>query len=309
MISITAPAYNEAENIEELCRRITSVMKDTGYEYEILIVDNGSSDNTLEILTDLNKHDARIKYINLSRNFGHQGGLLAGISHSKGKAVISMDADLQHPPELITDMLALWKQGYEIVFTNKREDKDLSHIRRMFTHMFYYIMSKISGLHLSYGQSDFRLLDRKVVDVICNMSERDKFLRGIVEWLGYKKIGIDYDVIPRVRGTSKFSYLNLFSFAFSGILSFSKIPLRVFLFFGILISLISIIEALYIVIRYSFFTSDPTIPHGWLTITASIYLLSGVILMAIGVLGEYIGIIFEQTKNRPEYIVSKRSDE
>ncbi|MBF0472796.1 MAG: glycosyltransferase family 2 protein [Nitrospirae bacterium] len=308
MISITAPAYNEAENLEELCRRITNVLKDTEYDYEILIVDNGSSDKTLDILTELNKQDARIKYISLSRNFGHQGALLAGLNHSKGDAVISMDGDLQHPPEKIPEMLTLWKQGYEIVFTNKRENNNISYLRRIFTYLFYFIMSKISGLHLSYGQSDFRLLDRKVVDIICNMSERDKFLRGIVEWVGYKKIGIDYDVSPRFRGISKFSYLHLFSFAFTGILSFSKIPLRLFLISGMFISLTSIIEALYIVIRFSFFAMDTTIPHGWLTITTSIYFLSGVILMAIGVLGEYIGFIFEQTKNRPEFIISHKSD-
>jgi len=308
MISIVAPAFNEAENIEVLCNRITDVMKDLGHDYEILIVENGSVDNTLEKLIGLNRQDARVKYISLSRNFGHQGGLIAGLSHAKGKAVISMDADLQHPPELIPDMLKLWKQGFEIVYTNKKEDKSLSFLRRILTHLFYYIMSKISGLQLSFGQSDFRLMDRKVVDVICNMPEKNKFLRGMVDWVGFKKVGIEYDVSPRFSGRSKFSYLNLFSFAFTGILSFSKIPLRLFLFSGMFISIASILQTLYILILFLFLPRDPSIPHGWMTITTSIYFLSGVILMAIGVLGEYIGIIFEQTKNRPEYIISHKSE-
>ena len=308
MISIVAPAFNEAENIEVLCNRITDVMKDLGHDYEILIVENGSVDNTLEKLIGLNRQDARVKYISLSRNFGHQGGLIAGLSHAKGKAVISMDADLQHPPELIPDMLKLWKQGFEIVYTNKKEDKSLSFLRRILTHLFYYIMSKISGLQLSFGQSDFRLMDRKVVDVICNMPEKNKFLRGMVDWVGFKKVGIEYDVSPRFSGKSKFSYFHLFSFAFTGILSFSKIPLRLFLFSGMFISIVSIFQALYILILFLFLPRDPSIPHGWMTITTSIYFLSGVILMAIGVLGEYIGIIFEQTKNRPEYIISHKSE-
>lgn len=308
MISVISPIYNEEENLEELVQRTVLALDSTDEPFELLLVDNGSYDRSLEIIKQLHTTDARICYISLSRNFNHQGGILAGMAYAKGDAVVSMDGDLQHPPELIPEMIRLWKEGHEVVFTKKRANSEWG-VRTICTKLFYKLISHLADLHLSYGQSDFRLLDRKVVDTLLHIPERDKFIRGLVEWVGFRQIGIEYDVPPRKRGKSKFSMMQYLSFAVDGLFSFSKVPLRYFLWIGIFVAMICLsfgciyaYEAVCNMLGWG----NYVLPSGWATLTVSIFFLGAVQLIGIGILGEYVGRIFYQIKQRPEFIVKEK---
>ncbi len=310
LVSIVAPAYNEEENLPHLCERVRSVMEGMGRDFELIIVENGSADRSLEILKDLRRKDGRIHYVSLSRNFGHQGALIAGLEHARGDVVISMDADLQHPPEVIPEMLKLWEAGYELVYTIKRENATQPFIRRLVNRQFYAFMSRASGLELTGGQSDFRLMDRKAVDALIRMPERNKFLRGLSRWIGFRQVGIEYDVPPRFAGESKFRLGHLLRFALDGILSFSVIPLRLFTLFGFLVSVAAFCYGLFIVGSgaYAFITGyHGRIPPGWATVGAAVFFLGGVQLMGIGLLGEYLGRVYDETKGRPAYLVREDS--
>jgi len=309
MISIVSPVYNEAENLIELCQRIIKVIESIKEEFEIILVENGSIDSSLEIIKDLRKKDPRIKYVSLSRNFGHQGGLLAGLFYAHGDAVITMDGDLQHPPELIPEMVSLWKQGHDVVYTTKNElnsDKDW---RSIPSKLFYRFLSRISEVNLSYGQSDFRLTDQKVVEVIRKLPEKNIFLRGMVEWLGFNQIGIQYNPPPRKRGHSKFHLRNYINFAFDGVFSFSTIPLRIFLWTGSMIALFCGFYGIYwlvIGLIYLYFPESLQLPPGWATLSVSITFLGSVQLLGIGILGEYLGRTYNQTKQRPDFVVKEK---
>jgi dolichol-phosphate mannosyltransferase len=310
MISVISPIYNEADNINELYDRVSAVFKGLSEEFELIMVENGSSDRSLEIIKGLQKKDRRVKYISLSRNFGHQGAIIAGLAYASGGAVISLDGDLQHPPELIPRMISLWKGGNDVVYTVKKPAKiDLGLVASL-TRVFYKLISAVSDVELAYGQSDYRLLDRRVVDTILAIPEKRKFLRGMVQWVGFRQIGIEYDVEERKCGESKFSFWNYVNFAFDGIFSFSTAPLRIFLWFGLSLALISGIYGIVYVamglvnlcLHEKYF-----LPPGSATITASILFLGAVQLIGIGCLGEYIGRIYTQTKERPDFIVKEKS--
>ena len=308
MISVISPIYNEEDNLEELVQRTIQCLESTGEPFEFLLVDNGSRDHSLEMMKSWHARDSRIRYISLSRNFNHQGGMLAGIAYAKGDAVVSMDGDLQHPPELIPEMVRLWKEGHEVVFTKKKAISEWG-VRAICTKLFYEFISHLTDLHLSYGQSDFRLLDRKVVDTLLHIPERDKFIRGLVEWIGFRQIGIEYDVPPRKRGKSKFSMMQYLSFAVDGLFSFSKVPLRYFLWAGLFVAVICLsfggiyaYEAVCNIMGWG----NYVLPSGWATLTVSVFFLGAVQLIGIGILGEYIGRIFFQIKQRPEFIVKEK---
>lgn len=311
LISIVSPVYNEEENLLRFYEQVRSVMEALGQNFELIIVDDGSVDRSLEILKALHLKDDRVNYLSLSRNFGHQAALIAGLEHSRGDAVISLDADLQHPPELISEMLKLWDEGYEVVYTTKREeDRTLSFFQRLLNRRFYAVMSRISGLELSSGQADFRLMERRAVDALCRIPERNKFLRGLVSWIGFRQIGIAYDVPPRLTGKSKFRFAHRFKFALDGIFSFSIIPLRMFTLFGALVSLLAFLYGLAIVGigAYAFMTGYHwRIAPGWTTIVAGVFFFSGVQLIGIGLLGEYLGRVYDETKERPVYLVREHS--
>jgi len=309
MISIVSPIYNEVENLDELYERVTAALKSAKEDFEFILVENGSSDGSLEIIRKLREKDRRIKYISLSRNFGHQGAVLAGLAHSAGDAVITLDGDLQHPPELIPKLLKLWKEGSHVVYTVKKttaEDKDWRYLP---SRIFYRIISAISIVDLKYGQSDYRLMDRKVIDVILAIPEKNKFLRGIVNWVGFSQAGLEYEVGKRKKGKSKFSLWNYVNFAFDGIFSFSTVPLRVFLWIGVIIAFLCGIWAVYYFVMGFMnlvFPDKNLLPPGSATITVSILFLGGVQLIGIGILGEYIGRIYSQTKKRPDFIVVEK---
>jgi polyisoprenyl-phosphate glycosyltransferase len=306
MISVISPIFNEEDSLRNLCERIGKTLVAIGEEdYEILLVDNGSHDGSLETIKLLREQDKRIKYISLSRNFGHQGGILAGLEHATGDAVISIDGDLQQPPELIAEMVKLWQSGFQVVYTIKTSRSYNFSFRQLFTFLFYKLLSRISDLKLSHGQSDFRLLDRKIVNILNNMPERNKFLRGMVEWVGFKQTFLEYNPSDRLHGESKFSIKQYINFAVDGIVSFSILPLRLVLLFGIGIACLCFVYVVILFITWALSLTNLNVmlPPGWATIAVSISFLGGVQLISIGLVGEYISRIFSQTKNRPEYII------
>jgi dolichol-phosphate mannosyltransferase len=310
MISIISPIYNEADNLQELYERIAAVFNSAAEVFEIILIDNGSVDDSLEIIKKLRTNDPRVKYVSLSRNFGHQGAILAGLKYSSGEAVISLDGDLQHPPEIIPDMIRLWREGYEVVYTYKKDQFKSLDCRILLTKLFYKFINVISDLKLSFGQSDFRLLDGKIVSIINQMEEKDKFLRGLVNWVGFRQTGIEYEPAPRKRGESKFSLRHYIAFALNGTFSFSTVPLRISMYIGMLMTCVFGVMALYYVIlglSHVFLKEGVILPPGWLTIVTSILFLGGIQLMSIGIIGEYIGRIFMQTKSRPEFIVKDQA--
>jgi glycosyltransferase involved in cell wall biosynthesis len=310
MISVISPIYNEADNLVELCDRLVKALELSKERYEIVLVENGSWDGSLTIIKSLRKRNKNIKYVSLSRNFGHQGGIMAGIFHAKGDAVISLDGDLQHPPELIPEMIRLWKIGFDIVYTLKKGKAGHDDWRFLPSRVFYKLMNYFSDVKLSYGQSDFRLMDRKVVEVIKNIPERNIFLRGIVEWVGFKQTGIKYDTLPRSKGESKFRIGNYIRFAFDGIFSFSTLPLRFMLYSGLLIAFFCVIYILFILGIFLLQISDVStyLPPGWGTLAIGLLFFGSVQLICAGILGEYIGRIYSQVKQRPDFIVKSSSN-
>lgn len=309
MISVISPIYNEAENLPELYERVTAACRATHEDYEILLVENGSHDQSLEIIKALRQKDPHVKFVSLSRNFTSQGGMWAGLSNASGDAVISLDGDLQHPPELIPRMVSLWKEGYDVVYTTKTTNINPFDIRLMLTKAFYRCINAISDLKLAYGQSDFRLIDRQVVDILCGIQERNKFLRGMVQWVGFRQISLEYTPEPRKRGESKFSLRNYFTFALNGILAFSAAPLKLALWLGVIFtSLFGLLGIGYVLNGFlNYLTgSGASAAPIWLPIVISIFFAMGVQLLCLGIVGEYIGRILLQTKARPDFIIKEQ---
>jgi polyisoprenyl-phosphate glycosyltransferase len=310
LVSVVVPAFNEEKNLLHLHNRVCSALTGGGWTFELIVVDDGSTDGTLEVVKGLRRQDPRVHHVSLSRNFGHQAALLAGMAHARGDAVISMDSDLQHPPELIPRMLGLWQEGYDVVHTVKRSDISAGLFRRVISRMFYQSFVKLSGLQMGYGQSDFRLLDSRVVTELCRLPEYHKFLRGLVTWIGFHQAKIEYDVAPRLKGRPTYSLRRRLRFHADALLSFSVIPLRLFTVVGFLVcvpaglyGLLALAAGLY---GYLFGYPAWIVP-GWASLAIFVTFLGGVQLIGIGMLGEYLGRVFEQTKGRPAYLVSETS--
>lgn len=302
-VSIIIPAYNEAENIKVVTERLEQVLK-SYHDYEIIFVDDGSQDNTLKLIKELRQQDEKIYYLSLSRNFGHQNALKAGLDYARGDCVISMDADLQHPPELIPEMIAKWLQGYEIVHTVREKDPEESWFKNATAAVFYKLMNLISDIRIEPGTADFRLLDRKVVDVLKGFNESFLFFRGLVPWLGFNRYGLKYRAPKRFAGKSKYSFKKMISLALMGVTSFSIKPLRISTFLGLLFSISSFIYALYAIFASIF--SDKVV-SGWTSMIVSILFLGGVQLLVVGIIGEYLGKLFIESKKRPLYIIKEKS--
>ena len=306
-ISIVAPAFNEEENLELFFNRSKEVLEQTSYDYEILIIENGSTDNSLAILKKLHKEDPRLKFISLSRNFGHQGGIYCGLNYCSGDAVITMDADLQHPHAIIPDLLKKWQEGYLIVNT-KKEGGHPSLARWFSDKLYYFIINKTVGLQ--YSQADFRLLDKKVVQELRKMPETEKFLRGLIAWLGFKVTIVPYQVQKRLHGRTKFRGHHLINLAFQGITSFSRFPLKLLTKLGIFFLIPStayIIYVFYAFMRALHQEDLNLLPPGWATLSVTIVFFGAIQLLAIGILGEYIGRIYFETKRRPDYVIQETS--
>ena len=298
-VSIVIPAYNEEGNVRVISNRILEVL-DGQYAYEIIFINDGSSDRTLERLKELNAENPNIHYISFSRNFGHQNALKAGIDYATGDCIISMDADMQHPPEFIPEMLQRWQEGYDIVYTKREEVKTLPYFKRKTSSLFYKLMNRMSDIEIEPGAADFRLVDRKVAQVLRDSRESNLFMRGFISWIGFRQYKIDYRPAERFSGTTKYTVKKMLLFAINGITSFSVKPLQFSIALGLLMSAGAFLYALYAI--YMHFFTDSTI-SGWTSVLVSVLFVGGIQLFILGIIGEYIGKIFMQTKNRPTYIV------
>ena len=304
-ISIVIPAYNEEGNLIPVYQRIKSVLeKMQGYSFEIIFVNDGSRDNTQSRLEEMALDFPEIKYIEFSRNFGHQPAVKAGMDYADGNAIISMDGDLQHPPELIPQMVQKWEQGYDIVYTIRSYPKEISYFKRKTSDLFYRFLSQISDVDLTNGGgSDFRLIDSSVAQVMKNLKEDDLFLRGLTSWMGFKQTGIEFVAGERFSGQSSYDLKKMLKFAFTGITSFSVKPLYLATYLGFIFSSLSLLYIPYVL--YAFLTKTEI--SGWASLIMTIVFFGGVQLIILGILGIYLGKIFKQVKGRPNYIIRSRN--
>ena len=303
-LSLIVPCYNEQESIELFIQTLNDIFMtaDAKYRLEVIAINDGSQDATLLKLIGLQKIYPFLKIVDFSRNFGKESALSAGLQYATGDAVVPIDADLQHPPHLILDMLSLWEEGYEVVLAKRTSRETDSPIQRVTAQFFYKIHNKISDIEIPSDVGDFRLMDRSVVDALNTLKENRRFMKGLFAWVGFKTTTISYEVAPRLHGTSKFKTWQLWNFALEGITSFSTAPLKVWTYTGVFIATLSLLYALYIIIKTMFFGSDLA---GYPSILVSILFMGGIQLISIGTLGEYIGRIYVESKNRPSFIVRK----
>ena len=301
-VSIVVPVFNEEDNLHEFYKQATTVMQKEKYEYNLIFVDDGSRDSSALILSELSKQDAHVEAYLLSRNYGHQMALTCGLDHADGDAVITMDGDLQHPPELIPQLLRLWEQGNEIVLTKRMATEDAGFFKNITSSLYYKLINTLSNVEITPGGSDFRLMDRIAVDAFKQYRERARFIRGLVNTLGFKVAVLEFVAPPRFAGHSKFNLKKMLHFALDGITAFSNLTLRWSLYVGLLCGLCSIL-LLGHVFFVKFVTND-AVP-GWATTTVCVLFLGGIQLVGIGILGEYIGRIFEEIKHRPLYLVAR----
>ena len=299
-ISVVVPAYNEESNLEYLLERLELVLKSLNTTYEIVFVNDGSKDNTLKRLIEYHDRNPAIKIIDLSRNFGKEIALTAGLKYANGAAVIPIDADLQDPPELIAKLVAKWREGYDVVYATRRSRSGESWLKRLTAFMFYGTISKMSKVSIPVNTGDFRLLDRRVVDAIAQMPERTRFMKGMFAWVGFKQTSILFDREPRFDGQTSWNYWKLWNFALDGIASFSSLPLKVWSYIGLVISFFALLYAAFLLILTVITGSD--VP-GYASLIISILFLGGIQLISLGVLGEYLGRIYQEVKQRPLYFV------
>lgn len=301
-LSVVIPVFREVGNIAPLCARLLPVLERITAAFEILFVDDGSTDGTLEEIRRQNASDPRIAALSFSRNFGKEIAIAAGLDHARGRAVVIMDADLQHPPETIATFVERWREGYTMIYGQRTDRAGESRIKRSFTHVFYRLFANFGETALPEGAGDFRLIDRKGVQVLTALGERARFSKGLYAWIGFKSTGVPFTVEERHHGTTKWSFRRLFRFAFDGITSFSTVPLRVWTYVGGLVSFGAIAGAIYFAVRTLIFGSDVA---GYPSIIVSITFFAGIQLMSLGIIGEYIGRIFAEVKRRPLYVVGE----
>jgi len=302
-LTIVCPAYNEAEGIEQFFSALIKKLETiTAYSVDVLFVVDGGEDNTFEILSKIAKKDSRVSVVKFSRNFGHQAALLAGIERAIGDVVITMDSDLQHPPEVISSLLDAYENGNDIVYTTRVREK-INPLRKIAGSLFYWFMSVISDVSINANSSDFRLLSRKAINVLKeHIKERDVFLRGMTHWIGFESTTITFTPNRRVAGVSGYSFTKLVRLAISGAVSFSKKPLRAAIVAGVLSALLGFIFTLNTVFEYFVYG---TLPPGWATVVILLSVFGSIQLLFLGILGEYIGVIFDEVKNRPRYVLDE----
>jgi len=299
-IAIVIPSYNEEGNIDIMVASLHKVMQTLPYLYEILFVDDGSSDGTLAKLKSVSDVDNKVFFLELSRNFGHQNALKAGVDLVKANAVITMDGDMQHPPELIPELIKKWEEGYDVVYTKREEDKNLPFFKKKTSQGFYKLMNTLSDVEFEPGTADFRLLDERVVAVFSNFSENELFIRGLVSWLGFKQFAIDYKPAERFSGSSKYTVGKMMRFAIQGITSFSIRPLYFAIILGFVLSFLAF--GFYMVyLIYSIYFGH--VISGWASVICTIVFFGGLNLIVLGIVGMYVGKLFMQSKQRPNYLI------
>lgn len=298
--SIIAPIFNEYENIPELYRRVSAVMDSTGEPWELILVDDGSSDGSTERIRELAAQDARVRPVIFARNFGHQIAVTAGLDYSRGQAVVIIDADLQDPPETILELIKKWKEGYEVVYAVRAEREGETWFKLFTASMFYRLIYRITDVKIPLDTGDFRLIDRKVVDVMNSMREKHRFLRGMSSWIGFRQIGVEYKRAARHAGVTKYPFRKMLKLALNAITGFSYFPLQVATYFGFISAGLAIlaipIVAMLRLAGSHFF-------EGQTTTLISVLFLGGVQLISLGILGEYVGRIYDEVKGRPLYVV------
>ncbi|MBU1662764.1 MAG: glycosyltransferase family 2 protein [Chloroflexi bacterium] len=304
--SIIAPIYNEINNLPELYPRIREVMDSTGESWELVLVDDGSTDGSTDLIRELHAQDPRLRPVIFARNFGHQIAVTAGLDFSRGDAVVIIDADLQDPPEVILDMIAKWREGYEVVYAVRTEREGESWFKEMTASIFYRLIYRITDVDIPLDTGDFRLLDRKVVNVMGQMRERHRFLRGMSVWVGFKQTGVEYKRAARFAGETKYPFKKMLKFATDAITSFSYFPLQLAMYLGFISAGISILAMPVVIVLRA---SGSQAFFGQATTLLAVLFLGGVQLISLGILGEYIGRLYDEAKGRPLYIVSESPEE
>ena len=300
-ISLVIPTFNEEGNVLRLYDEIKQVLLELHIaHYEVIFIDDGSSDASLERIEELRKQDTNVHFLQLSRNFGHQHALKAGLDHASGAAVISLDADLQHPPALIKDMIQLWRNGAEVVYTRRKDQQNIGIFKKWSAKAFYWFANKISEVPIEEGTADFRLLDQKVVAAIQTFKESHLFLRGLIPTLGFKQVALDYEPAARFSGKSKYSLSKMFHFAINGITSSSAKPLYFSIYLGLFFAFLAFFYGCYAI--YIAVFTDAAIT-GWTSLIASILFIGGIQMILIGIVGIYLGKLFVQSKQRPTYLI------
>jgi len=305
-LSIVIPIFNEEENITELNSRLCRVLDENEIESsEIIFVNDGSRDRSEEMIRELKKADPRIKLVNFSRNFGHQAAITAGIDLSNGHAVILMDADMQDPPQLIGEMLEQWRNGGEIVYAVRKKRDDDPFLKKLFAVSFYRFLQSVSSISIPLDTGDFCLLDKKVVDQLKALPERNRFLRGLRSWLGFKQVAVSFERQARFAGTAKYTFRQSLRLAINGIVGFSTVPLRISVYAGFMAVFFAFLVMIYALAAYFF---DVHLERGWTSLIVSVLIIGGVQLILLGSIGEYIGRIYDEVKQRPNYVIREFLD-
>jgi len=302
LLSVIVPVFNEEEVIKSFLQRITSVLDTLSFDSEILFVNDGSTDSTLDILNQLKEHDPRISIVDLSRNFGKEIAMTAGLDYCKGDAVVIIDADLQDPPELIPELVQKWQAGYDVVYAKRISRKGESALKKLTSKAFYRVIKRVSHVPIPEDTGDFRLMSRRAVNALNSLRERNRYMKGLFAWIGYSQTAVLYHRDPRYAGESKWSYLSLWDLAIEGITSFTVAPLKLSTYLGLLTATGAFIYGLWIIIKTLIY-SDPV--AGYPTMMVVILFLGGVQLLALGIIGEYLGRIFSESKQRPLYLVNE----
>ncbi len=302
-ISVVVPSFNEARNLRPLVERLIPVLEDLDVSFEVIFVDDGSRDETMDLLREFNASDPRLAAISLSRNFGKEIAIAAGLDEARGEAVVIMDADLQHPPEVIPRFVEKWREGYKNIYGERRDRATDPKLRTLLTRLFYRLIDHFGDVALPEGAGDFRLLDRQAVDALLRMREKARFNKGLFAWIGFKTIGVPFIVEERAFGVSTFNLARLTRFALDGLMSFSSIPLKVWAYAGMAMSGLALAMAAWFFVKTMILGVD--VP-GYASLIVSIAFFSGVQLLSLGVLGEYVARIFAEVKGRPLYLVAER---
>ncbi|HHL39856.1 MAG TPA: glycosyltransferase [Deltaproteobacteria bacterium] len=300
-ISVVVPVYNEREVLPHLYERLASVLEGLGMSYEIIFVNDASTDDSLHILRGLHERDGRVKILSFSRNFGHQTAVTAGLNFSRGRAVVVMDGDLQDPPECIPAFVARWREGNEVVYGVRRKRKE-SLMKRALYKVYYRVLRLLSKVDIPLDSGDFCLMDRKVVELLNHMPERNRFVRGLRRWVGFRQAGVPYERDARYAGESKYTFFKLVKLALDGIVSFSELPLKASVLIGFAISIMTVVYSFYLIVNRIVHPANQ-IP-GWTSIIVAVTFLGGIELMVMGFLGEYLLRIYDEVKDRPQYILN-----
>ncbi|MGL4338110.1 MAG: glycosyltransferase family 2 protein [Turicibacter sp.] len=302
LISIIVPCYNEEETVDRFYEEIIKVSEQIEYDIEMIFVNDGSRDKTVALIKNLHQQDARVSLLDLSRNFGKEAAMYAGLKYAKGDAAVIMDVDLQDPPSLLPEMIKYWEDGYENIYTRRRNRDGEPPIRSFFANAFYKLINRMSDVEIVDGARDYRLLSRRAVDDLIALKEANRFSKGLFQWIGYDGICLEFDHVDRVAGETKWSFMKLFNYAIEGITAFSNAPLRFATYTGVLVAFTSFAYLLYIFFD-KLIRDNPT--DGWSSMMCVMLFLGGVQLIFLGVIGEYIGRIYNEVKGRPIYIVKE----